>query len=122
MGNGPSTNCLKNRVDIYAFTPSKDSNAFLVGDGTAYTTLVASAVPCSVQPGETEILYDAQMRPTAHVQAYKLTFRTNPGTAQRYKAVWVDDRGVSRSIILSGPARNMAGRSNAWHCTGEERL
>ena len=118
----PSARILSDAVALYRYTPTQDGNGFAVGDATAYTTLIAASVPCSVQPGETQVVYDAQKRPSAQVRDYLIVFASDPGLAARDKIVWVDDLGTPRTIFASGPATCAAGRSAVWEAHGTERL
>lgn len=118
---GPSAAVLRNRVTIYKFAGKRDSNGFIADDGTAYQTVLATDVPCSVQPGETETVYDQQDRPTA-VRNYKILFGSAYAIGLRDKIVWVDSLGVSRSIIATGPPSDQAGRGYMWTLRGQEKL
>jgi hypothetical protein len=117
----PSARVLRNRVDLYRFVPVQDSNAFDLGDDTAYTTLISAGVACSVQPGDPETVYDAQGRPSA-VRGYHLVFAADPGLAQRDRVVWVDGLGVTRRLHAAGPATDQAGRSGAFRVRATERV
>ena len=118
----PSVRILKNTVALYRYAPTQDGNGFAVGDASAYSTLIAASVPCSVQAGEAQVVYDVQQRPSAQVRDYLIVFASDPGLAVRDKIVWIDDLGISHTIFASGPATCAAGRLAAWEAHGTERL
>jgi hypothetical protein len=111
-----------NAVTIFKFTPHQDSMAFDVGDDSAYTVIRASDVPCSVQPGETTLVYDQNTSRTSSVTPYTVYFAANPEVVQRDRLIWVDDEGTTRTLIASGPSSNQAGRSAVWAVKAEEVL
>src|SRR4051794_31324477 len=103
----PSSRILANTVALYRFVPSQDPDA---GVGADPYILLASVVPCSVQPHDPEREFDATGK-VVESRAYDLVFATDHGLLANDKAVWVDGLGTSRNLFVSGSA-DQAGRGS----------
>lgn len=116
-GYGPSRYIYRNQVDLYARIAAKDREKATIG---ALYELVASSVPCSVQPGDIMTRYTPDEKIEQFIP-YEIYFRTNPAQGQYNMVNWIDDSGASHDIAVIG-TRSLAGRGNVWAITGEERI
>ncbi len=119
MPNHLTNNILTNRVDLYVFQPSQDPDAGAVGDDSAYPLPLAQSVRCSVQPEPPERYTDQERQ--SGLTVYNVLFRKNYGLSVNDRIVWVDDNGVTRTLVVT-QTRNLAGRSGAWHVRAQERF
>lgn len=117
---GPSAAVLRNRVDLYRFTPVQDPDGGV--SANPYGTAFNLSVPCSVQPGETLRYIDDQTGRIVQKQVYKVLFGTDPGLKLDDKIAWVDSAGVTHSLFVLGSPIDNAGRAYMWTASCEERV
>lgn len=115
----PSSRCLVNTVSLFRFVAVKDAAGGVTG--TPYTTALATAVPCSVQPAQPERGFDNVTGRLYQDNMYNVMFRDNYSLGLDDKIVWVDDAGTSRNLYVHGTA-DQAGRGAAFVVQCEERL
>lgn len=115
---GPSASVLKNRVDLYRFTPVQDPDGGVSADpyGTAFQTSVA----CSVQPQRPLRYIDETTGRIVQKQPVNVLFGSNPTLKIDDKIVWVDPAGTTHNLFVLGVNDN-AGRGYMWTASCEER-
>lgn len=115
----PSARVLANYVSLYRFTPPVDADGAVQGDDAAYTTVIANAVKCSVQPQSPDRMTDQERMSAKSV--WLIIFASDPGVRLNDRVTWVDTAGTTRKLIVT-LARDLAGRGGAWEVRAEERV
>lgn len=114
FGNTPSRNLLRNVVNTFRLTvPSPDSD----GSPQNSYTLLATGLPCSVQPGR--LVREELQGAIRQYIPYMILFETNPGLTLGDQVQWLDDLGTLHLITVTG-TKNLAGRGSAFQVDGEE--
>lgn len=112
----PSPQSLSNTVDLYRFGGTQDPDGGVI----ASYTLIASSVPCSVQPDDPMRFLDEKTGRIIQKTAYSVFFATNYGLKADDKIVWADDLGNTRTIFVFG-VDNEAGKNSVFVANCEER-
>lgn len=112
----PSPRVLFNMVALYRYAPTQDGDA---GVGANPYVLLASAVPCSVQPADSEREFDATGK-VVELRRYDIVFAANPGLAANDMIAWTDAGGMTRNLFVSGSA-DQAGRGACFVVGAQER-
>ena len=114
FGNSPTSNALRNLINIWRLLPTQDGDGAVEGD--QWTQIFAN-VPCSAQVYTVD--REDRHGGIRQITEYRFMIGVNPGVLVGDRIDWSDDLGILRKLSVIGQ-QNLAGRGCAWYLYAEE--